>query len=243
MSPIACLYTVALLFISSVMASRNNVFLQRDLGLYFSKKCLKSKWNHWWLLRNGASALFSICKSSKELQYRILFFTRLLCEKTFDGKVDGDDRTLWIFHGLGSWSVMTCRSQLPGNMSLGQKKNKEMWQLDCSSVKLLWIAMMCITAGWTSCQPGLDQRLKGQAVQGCCNIPMWLPMLGGTEKPHWKRLRKAVLGGQIKTTDVTFEVLRWLENLIGVGSFSAFCCVIYYLGRKVWIIFLWFFKC
>lgn len=35
MSPIACLYTVALLFIISVMASRNNVFLQRDLGLFF----------------------------------------------------------------------------------------------------------------------------------------------------------------------------------------------------------------
>ena len=130
MSPIVCLYTVALLFIISVMASRNNVFLQRDLALFSSKTCLKSKQNHWWLLKNGASALFSICKSSEELQYRIPFFRRLFCEKTFDGKVGGDDRTLWIFHGPGSQSMMTCSSQLPGNMSLGQKKKK--WWLDCS---------------------------------------------------------------------------------------------------------------
>lgn len=67
---------------------------------------------------------------------------------------------------------------------------------------------------------------------------MRLPVLGDTEKPHWKYLRKGVLGGQIKTTDVTFHVLRWLKNLIGLGSFSAFCCVIYYVGRKMWIIFL-----
>lgn len=96
MSPIACLYTVALLFIISVMASRNNVFLQRDLGLFFffPKICLQSKQNHWWLLKNGASALFSICKSSKELKYIIPFFTRLFREKTFDGKVGGDDGPL-----------------------------------------------------------------------------------------------------------------------------------------------------
>lgn len=167
------------------------------------------------------------------------FFMRLFCAKTFDGKVGGDDRTLWIFHGLGSQSAMTCSSQLPGNMSLGQKK--EMWWL----VFLCEIDVnLCITGGWTSYQPGLNQRSEGHAVRGCHNIPMWLPVLGGTEKPHWKRLRKAVLGGQIKTADVTFDVLRWLGNLIGLGSFSALCCVIYYLGRKVWIIFLFFFfKC
>lgn len=82
-----------------------------------------------------------------------------------------------------------------------------MWQLDCSSVKLLCTAMMYVTAVWMSHQPGLNQHSEGHAVQGCPNIPMWLSMLEGTEKAHWKPLRKAVLGGRIKTTDVAFDVL------------------------------------
>lgn len=240
MSPIACLYTVALLFIISVMASRNNVFLQRDLALFFSETCLKSEQNHWWLLKNGASALFSISVSSEELQCRIPFFTVmwLFCEKTFDGKVGINNRTLRIFHGLGSQSTVTCISQLPGSMSLGQTKKR--CGDYCSSVNFLWIAMTCIAAGWMSYQPGLDQHSEGHTVQGCRNIPMWLPILRGTEQPHWKRLRKADPGGQIKTTDVSSDVARWLENLIGLGSFSAFCCEVFYLGRKMWIIFPFF---
>lgn len=206
---------------------------------FFPKICLKSKRNHWWWLKNGVNVLCSICKYSEGSQYRIPFLMRLFCEKTFDGKVGGDDRTFWIFHGLGSRTVMTCSSQLPGNMSVDQKK--KIRPLACSSMKWLWIAMMCITAGWTSCQPGLDWCSEGHAVQGRCEISVGPSLLGGTEKTLWK----AVLSGQIKTT-VTFDVLRGWGNLSGLGSFSAFCCVIYYLGRKVWIIFLsffFFFKC
>lgn len=153
-------------------------------------------------------------------------------------------------HLMARWAVMTGRSEF--SMALGAGlwwlvaascqaiwvwiKKKKIRPLACSSMKWLWIAMMCITAGWMSCQPGLDWCSEGHAVQGRCEISVGPPLLGGTEKTLWK----AVLSGQIKTT-VTFDVLRGWGNLSGLGSFSAFCCVIYYLGRKVWIIFLSFF--
>lgn len=108
--------------------------------------------------------------------------------------------------------MMICSSQLPGKMSLGQKekkkKKREMWQFYCSSVKLLCIAMMYVTAEGRSHQPGLEQHSEDHAVQGCQSIPMWLSMSEGAEQTHWKPLRKAVLGGRIKNTDVTIDVHR-----------------------------------
>lgn len=86
------------------------------------------------------------------------FFTRLFCGKTFDGKVGGDDRTFWIFHGLGSRNVMLCSSQLPDNIRVCQKKT---CPLVYSSVKWLWAAMMCVTADWTSCQPWTAPLCEG----------------------------------------------------------------------------------
>lgn len=108
------------------------------------------------------------------------FFPRAFCGKTFDGKVGGDDRTLWIFHGLGSWSAMICSSQLPGNMSLGQKKQtkkKEMWQLDCSlwnCCALQW-CMSLLSGGPTSLVSASTQRatLCTDVVTSQCGCPCW----------------------------------------------------------------------
>lgn len=139
---------------------------------------LKCKWSCWWLLKNRARALFSICNSSEEPQYRVPFFPRVFCGKTFDGQVGGDDRTLWIFHGLGSRSTMICSSQLPGNTSLGPKKKKEkkMWQLDCSSVKLLCIVCMSLLRGGpTSLVSTSTQRatLCKDVTTSKCGCPCW----------------------------------------------------------------------
>lgn len=91
------------------------------------------------------------------------------CGKTFDGKMGGDDRTFWIFHGLGSWSVMLCSSQLPDNVSVGQKKT---CPLVYSSVKWLWAAVMCITAKWMSCQPQTAPLCEGVG-RSLWTCPCW----------------------------------------------------------------------
>lgn len=205
---------------------------------FFPKIRLKSKWNHWWWLKNGANVLFSICKSSEGSQYRIPFLMRLFCEKTFDGKVGGDDRTFWIFHGLGSRSVMTCSSQLPGNMSVDQKKKKK--EKKVISLLLHEMVVNCndVHYCWVDILPAWSWLVLGRPR---CARTLWnLCGASSVGRHRETTLWKAVLSGQIKTT-VTFDVLRGWGNLSGLGSFSAFCCVIYYLGRKVWIIFLSFF--
>lgn len=101
---------------------------------------------------------------------------------------------------------------------------------------------------WVEVPPAWARpALRGHAVQGCPDIPVWLSVLEGTEKAHWKPWRKAVLGGRIKTTDVTFDVLGWLENLMGLGSFLCLLlCNILFREKGVNYIsssFFFFLKC
>lgn len=155
---------------------------------------------------------------------------------------------------MARWAVMTGRSEF--SMALGAG----VWWLVAASCQAIWV--------WIKKKKKKEKKvislLLHEMVVNCNDVhycwvdilPAWSWLVLG--RPRCARtlwnlcgassvgrhrettLWKAVLSGQIKTT-VTFDVLRGWGNLSGLGSFSAFCCVIYYLGRKVWIIFLSFF--